>query len=90
MYVVFRGDRIELERDGGLSRTSITIEGVTFRLGERTDASGLSPKAQAKLANNHHFEVVAEDGAVAAGGLAGEVASADAESPEPRATKRRK
>lgn len=61
MQVIFRGDPIELERGGGLSRTSITLEGVTFKLGVPTDASGLSPKLQGKLSTNNHFEVVAED-----------------------------
>ena len=73
MQVIFRGDPIELERGGGLSRTSITLEGVTFKLGVPTEASGLSPKLQGKLRTNNHFEVVAEDdGAVVVSPVAAE------------------
>lgn len=58
MIIIFRGDPIELERGGALSRQSITLEGVTFPLDKPTDASGLSQKLQAKLRVNNHFEVV--------------------------------
>lgn len=61
MKLIFRGDPIEIERGLGLSRQSITLEGVTFALGVPTDASALSPRLQAKLRNNSHFEVVVED-----------------------------
>lgn len=61
MKLIFRGDPIELERGGALSRQSITLEGVTFVMNEARDASALSPKLQAKLRTNNHFEVVAED-----------------------------
>lgn len=58
MLVIFKGDPIELERGSGLSRTSITIEGVTFYLNQAVDASALSDRAKQKLRNNHHFEVL--------------------------------
>ena len=58
MLVIFKGDPIELERGSGLSRTSITIEGVTFYLNQAADASALSDRAKQKLRNNHHFEVL--------------------------------
>jgi hypothetical protein len=60
MILVFRGDPSELARGGALSRQSITMEGVTFVMGEPRDASALSPRLQAKLRNNNHFEVVAD------------------------------
>lgn len=87
MQVIFRGDPIELERGGGLSRTSITLEGVTFKLGVPTDASGLSPKLQGKLSTNNHFEVVAEDDAsVVAPAAAGAPEQSDADAEEAEAT----
>lgn len=58
MLVIFKGDPIELERGSGLSRTSITIEGVTFYLNQAVDASALSDRVKQKLRNNHHFEVM--------------------------------
>ena len=66
MQVIFRGDPIELERGGALSRQSITLEGVTFVMNEPRDASALSPKLRSKLRTNNHFEVVAEDDAAVA------------------------
>lgn len=60
MILVFRGDPQELASGKGLSRQSITLEGVTFVMGEPRDASGLSEKLRAKLAKNNHFEVVAD------------------------------
>ncbi len=60
MQLIFRGDPIERERGAGLSRTSITLEGVTFHMDVPTDASTLSPKLYSKLRGNHHFEVVSE------------------------------
>jgi hypothetical protein len=89
MQVIFRGDPIELERGGGLSRTSITLEGVTFKLGVPTDASGLSPKLQGKLSTNNHFEVVAEDDAsvvAPAAALAADPTEASADADEAAAT----
>lgn len=64
MFLKFIGDPLELERGGGLSRQSITLEGVTFRMGVAEDASSLSPRLQAKLRTNAHFEVVEESPAV--------------------------
>ncbi len=61
MKLIFRGDPIELERGGALSRQSITLEGVTFVMNEARDASALSPKLLAKLRGNAHFEIVAEE-----------------------------
>jgi hypothetical protein len=61
MKLIFRGDPIELERGGALSRQSITLEGVTFVMNEARDASALSPRLVAKLRSNAHFEVVAGD-----------------------------
>lgn len=58
MYLIFRGDPAELQRGVGLSRQSITLEGVTFVMNEPRDASGLSPKLQAKLRVNSHFDVL--------------------------------
>lgn len=62
MQVIFRGDPIELERGGGLSRTSIDAYGVHFVMGEPVDVSSLTDVQKRKLANNPHFEVVAEGG----------------------------
>lgn len=67
MKLIFRGDPIELERGGALSRQSITLEGVTFVMNEARDASALSPKLLAKLRGNAHFEIVAEEVSPAAG-----------------------
>ena len=78
MQVIFRGDPIELERGGGLSRQAITLEGVTFALNVATDASGLSAKLQA---TNNHFEIVAEDD-VAAPAVPPVVDAADEGDPE--------
>lgn len=61
MKLIFRGDPIELERGGALSRQSITLDGVTFVMNEARDASALSPKILAKLRGNAHFDIVAED-----------------------------
>lgn len=61
MKLIFRGDPIELERGGALSRQSITLEGVTFVMNEARDASALSPKLLAKLRGNAHFEIVADE-----------------------------
>ena len=58
MQAVFKGDPIEWANGGGLSRTSIVIEGVLFPMGQPVDASALSEKTKAKLANNPHFEVL--------------------------------
>lgn len=60
MILVFLGDPQELASGRGLSRQSITLEGVTFVMNEPRDASQLSDKLRAKLANNSHFKVVAE------------------------------
>lgn len=60
MIIVFRGDPQELASGKGLSRQSITLEGVTFVMNEPRDASGLSERLRAKLAKNNHFEVVAD------------------------------
>lgn len=64
MKLKFIGDPLELERGGALSRQNITLEGVTFRMGVVEDASMLSPRLQAKLRSNSHFEVVEESPAV--------------------------
>lgn len=65
MIIVFRGDPNELASGRGLSRQSITIEGVTFVMNEPRDASMLSERAKRKLGNNPHWEVVADfDGEV--------------------------
>lgn len=61
MQLIFRGDPLELARGAGLSRQSVTIEGVTFVMGVPTDASGISERMRGKLAKNTHFEVVAEE-----------------------------
>jgi hypothetical protein len=66
MKLIFRGDPIELERGGALSRQSITLEGVTFVMNEARDASAISPRLLAKLRGNAHFEIVAEDDFAAA------------------------
>lgn len=65
MKLIFRGDPIELQRGGALSRQSITLEGVTFVMNEARGASALSPKLLAKLRGNAHFEIVAGDEPVA-------------------------
>lgn len=75
MKLIFRGDPLELERGGSLSRQSITIEGVMFPLNQPVDASGLSDRTRAKLAANSHFEVVSEVEAPAAEAKAEEPAA---------------
>lgn len=58
MQLIFRGDPAELASGRGLSRQSITLEGVTFVMNEPRDASGLSDRLKAKLRTNSHFVVV--------------------------------
>lgn len=58
MLVIFQGDPIENAKGGGLSRTSLVIEGVLFPLGQMVDASSLSARMKQKLQNNPHFEVM--------------------------------
>lgn len=60
MLVIFRGDPNEYEKGEGLSRTSITIDGVLFPMGQAVDASTLSPKQKEKLGRNPHFEVLGD------------------------------
>lgn len=60
MLVIFQGDPIEHAQGGGLSRTSVTIDGVLFPMGQAVDASALSPKQKEKLGRNPHFEVLGD------------------------------
>lgn len=89
MKIIFRGDPIELERGGALSRQSITLEGVQFNMGVPTDASGLSAKLLAKLENNPHFEIVAEAGVAAVAEAVGAESAPAAEEPEEHASEER-
>ena len=81
MFIRFLGDPIELARGGGLSRTSIEVSGLVFKMGEPVDVSALPAAAQAKLAGNPHFEIVA--GATAVAAEAADVASEDIALPAP-------
>lgn len=58
MHIMFKGDPAELAAGGGLSRTRITLYGREFAMGEPVDVSDLTDLQRAKLAGNHHFEVV--------------------------------
>lgn len=80
MHLIFLGDPQELQRGGAISRQSIEIEGVLFRMGEVVDASGLSPRMRSKLANNPHFKVVEE----AASAVSAEADSSAAPAPASR------
>lgn len=85
VFLVFRGDPIELERGGALSRQSIALEGKSFALNEPRDASELSPKLLAKLRTNSHFEVIEVAALAPSVGVADEASVEAPQSPTKRA-----
>lgn len=82
MKVKFIGDKTELERGAGLSRTRLDVYGKSFVMGEAVDVSDIPAAQQAKLASNPHFEIVADEVIPAA--LVSPPA-ADGEKPTPKA-----
>lgn len=60
MLVIFKGDPNEHAKGEGLSRTSITLDGVYFPMGQAVDASALPARAKDKMRRNPHFEVLGD------------------------------